>query len=236
MKSFISDHNNIGLCAGWAPQTVTYTDPHTHGQNFPIYLNFVKNNPDEYLAIGEIGLDFHHAKTLEQRKKQSESFKKIIHETKFLGKPYVLHIRNAGPYDKDPQSPNHPYNEKDAVNKLMIQILEEEHIAPEKVMWHCFSGPQEWGPMLAEQGYMLSVPSSAYGFKRWRNNTTNVPVENLFTETDSHFQHPLKIDGYNVPLNVKYSVAAIAYTHNISQNEIADQIITNAAKFFDLRL
>ena len=103
-------------------------------------------------------------------------------------------------------------------------------------MFHCFSGPEEYGRILPKKGYTLSVPSSAYGFKRWRENTQNSPLESLVTETDSYYQHPYKRGPYNIPSNAKYSVAAIAYSHNLPQEEVAEQTVENAIKFFDLSI
>ena len=114
----------------------------------------------------------------------------------------------------------------------ITKILEEEGIAPERVQWHCFSGPQEWGPKLAEKGYYISIPSSAYGFNRWRRNIKGVPLENLLTETDSCFQHPFKMGAFNTPTNVKYALAAIAYVNEMEQQEVAERILGNAKRFF----
>ena len=101
-------------------------------------------------------------------------------------------------------------------------------------MWHCFSGPAEWAPKIAEKGYYISVPSSAFGFKRWRRNIKGIPLENILTETDACFQHPFKMGTFNTPANVKYSVAAIAYEKDIKQKEVTDQVLLNAKKLFGI--
>ena len=113
-----------------------------------------------------------------------------------------------------------------------LDILEEEKIPPKNVMWHCFSGPEEWGEMLADRGYYISIPSSAYGFKKWRRNIKGIPIDNLLTETDASYQHPIKIGAFNEPLNVKFAIAAIAFVNNMDQSTVAEQILENARKFF----
>ena len=173
-----------------SPQTVTYTESETHEIEFQQWLEFLFSNPDDYLGIGEIGLDFHHAKTIDSRVRQIEIFTNIIEATKSLNKPYILHVRNPGPNDRDLDNPDHEYNGPDVVNKIIIEILNREQIPPSHVIWHCFSGPPDWGIRLAAEGYYLSVPSSAYGFKSWRNNIQGVALEQLLTETDSRSQHP----------------------------------------------
>ncbi len=233
MKNF---SKNFGFCCGWAPQTITYTAKNKYDKEWKEWIDFVKNNSEEFLAIGEIGLDFHHAKTLEKRNKQVEEFKRILELTIDLKKPYVLHVRNAAEYEFDRQNPKHRFNKKDGANKEILRILKEFNISPKNVMWHCFSGPQEYGFSLPKQGFILSVPSSAYGFSRWLNVTRNSPLESLVTETDSYYQHPFKRGPVNVPSNVKYSIAALAYSHKTSQQIVRKKTVENAIKFFDLKI
>jgi TatD DNase family protein len=235
--NFMKELNkNFGFTCGWAPQTVTYTPARKHDEEWKKWIDFIKNNSEKYLAIGEIGLDFHHAKTLEKRNRQIEIFKKILEFTKELDKPYVLHVRNAAKYEMDTQHPKHRFNKKDGVNKEILRILKEYKINSNRVMWHCFSGPDEYGRLLSNKGFLLSVPSSAYGFNRWQRVTKLSPLDSLVTETDSYYQHPYKRGPINVPSNVRYAIAAIAYTHNISQKEVSKKTIENAINFFNLQI
>ncbi|MHA1518842.1 MAG: TatD family hydrolase [Promethearchaeota archaeon] len=233
-KKFVQSHSNMHMTYGWGPQTVTFSSKAEHDRDFPKYLDFCVSHAEEFACIGEIGLDFHHALEYEKRERQIEIFEKIIHTTKHLNKPYSLHVRNAGPHDIDPKNPNDAYNESDRVNNIILEILEDEGIPSQKVMWHCFSGPADWGPFLAEKDYFISVPSSAYGFRKWRRNSEGVPITRLLTETDAAWQHPYKMGAFNTPLNVKYAVAAIAHTHQLEQLAVANQVLKNATQFFNL--
>ncbi len=227
---------NFGLCCGWAPQTVTYTPKDKYNAEWKEWIDFIKNNQEKYLAVGEIGLDFHHAKTLDKRNKQIEELEKIFELTSGFDKPYILHVRNAAQHEYDRQNPKHRFNNKDAANKEILKILKDFNIKAESVMWHCFSGPQEYGMSLPGQGFTLSVPSSAYGFNRWRDMSKDSPLKALVTETDSYYQHPFKRGPVNVPANVRYSIAAIAYSHGVSQKEVSEKTIENAVKFFNLKI
>jgi TatD DNase family protein len=227
---------NFGFTCGWAPQTVTYTPKDKYNVEWKKWKEFILNKPDQYLGIGEIGLDFHHAKTLNKRNRQVSVLKQIIELTKDLGKPYVLHVRNAGQYEYDRQNPKHRFNKNDGVNKEILAIIKEYKIDTKKVLWHCFSGPEDYGRSLPNQGFMLSVPSSAYGFNRWRRVTRLSPLESLVTETDSYYQHPFKRGPINVPSNVRYSIAAIAYSHNVSQKLVSEKTVDNAIQFFNLEI
>ena len=233
---FIKGKKNIGFTCGWAPQTVTYTQKSKHSEQYKKWIEYILNNPEKYLAIGEIGLDFHHAKTLDKRNKQVEIFKKILASTTELDKPYVLHVRNAAKHEFDRNNPKHRFNNNDGANKEIIRILKEFKINSKKVLWHCFSGPEEYGRSLPNHGFMLSVPSSSYGVDRWRNATKNSPIEYLVTETDAYYQHPYKRGPVNVPSNARYSISAIAYSHNLSQNEVSEKTVDNAKNFFNLEI
>jgi len=227
---------NFGFSCGWAPQTVTYTPKKKHDDEWEKWIGYIKNNSEKYLAIGEIGLDFHHARTLEKRNRQIEIFKNILELTKDLDKPYVLHVRNAAKHEIDTQYPKHRFNKRDGVNKEILKILNEYQINPKRVMWHCFSGPEEYGKILSNQGFILSIPSSAYGFDRWQKVSKHSPLNSLVTETDSYYQHPYKRGPINVPSNVRYAIAAIAYSHNVPQKVVSEKTIQNAINFFNLQI
>ena len=234
IREFIKGKDKIGFTCGWAPQTVTYTPNNKYMDEWKKWIDYVQNNYDSFLAIGEIGLDFHHAKTLDKRDKQVSELMKIFELTHDLGKPYILHVRNATEKEFDRENPKHRFNKRDAANAELLKILKEYNIPPSKVMWHCFSGPEEYGLSLSKQGYTLSVPSSAFGNNRWRKVTASAPLDSLVTETDSYYQHPYLYGPVNVPLNVRYSIAAIAHSHNISQAEVSKKTINNAIQFFNL--
>lgn len=234
--NFIENKKNIGFTCGWAPQTVTYTPKDKHSENYKKWIEFVLNNPEKYLAIGEIGLDFHHAKTLEKRNRQVEILKRIFESTLDLDKPYVLHVRNAAKHEFDRNNPKHRFNKEDGANKEILRVLKEYEINPKNILWHCFSGPEEYGRSLPNQGFILSVPSSSYGFDRWRNVSKNSPLESLITETDAYYQHPFKRGPVNIPSNARYSIAAIAFSHNLPQKIVSEKTIENAKRFFNLRI
>ncbi len=223
-----------GFTNGWAPQTVTYTPGHQYKAEWKKWIEYTLNHPKDYIAIGEIGLDFHHAKDLAGRTRQVKELEKVFEQTKELEKPYVLHIRNAAPHERDKANPNHPFNDPDGANREILRVLDDFRIDPNKVMWHCFSGPEQYGKLLSEKGYYLSVPSSAYSSTRWQKATKTASITSLVTETDSYYQHPYLRGPVNVPSNVRYSIASIAYTHQLSQEIVSRETIKNAIEFFEL--
>jgi len=231
---FIKDKKNIGFTCGWAPQTVTYTPKAQYENNWKEWVDFIRKNQEKYLAIGEIGLDFHHAQTLAKREKQIEEFTKILEITKTFEKPYVFHVRNASEHEYDKENPKHRYNKRDGATKEILNLVRDFKLNPNKILWHCFSGPDEYGILLPKQGFKLSVPSSAFSSRKWRRATQKAPLGALLTETDSYFQHPYLRGPINVPSNARYSIAAIAHSHNVPQNLVSEITISNAKQFFNL--
>jgi len=139
--NFIKGKEKIGFTIGWAPQTVTYTTKSQYDRDWKDWVENVQNYSEEFLAIGEVGLDFHHAKTLEKREKQVSELKKIIELTKEFNKPYVLHVRNAAEHEVDRNHPKHRYNKKDGATEEILNIIKYFNVNPNHIMWHCFSGP-----------------------------------------------------------------------------------------------
>ncbi len=235
VREFKAAHNRVGYTLGWAPQNIVFMALEEYGLQWDRWLDALDTHSD-YLGVGEIGLDFYHAKSLKQREKQLDVFDQLLTRTKDWGKPFILHVRNPDNRSKDRNNPDHPYNAEDAATKLVLETLEKHAIEPKRVMWHCFSGPEEYGPLLAKKGYYLSVPSSAWSRKKWRRQTKEVPVENLLTETDAYYQHPWRYGPYNTPANARYSIAAIAYSHGLDQREVAKTSVKNAIRFFNLEI
>jgi len=233
---FIENRDKIGFTCGWAPQTITYTPKNQYNNDWKKWVNFIENSQQKYLAIGEIGLDFHHAKSLDKRNKQLTELKKILELTEDFNKPYVFHVRNAAKHEFDRDNPKHRFNKRDGATKETLNLIKEFNLNPKKVMWHCFSGPDPYGLTLSKQGYILSVPSSAYGINRWRTVTQNSSLDSLVTETDSYYQHPYLRGPVNIPSNARYSIAAIAYSHNTSQKEVSEITVKNAQNFFNIEL
>ncbi|MHA1477997.1 MAG: TatD family hydrolase [Promethearchaeota archaeon] len=212
--NFIKEKEKIGFTCGWAPQTVTYSPKSQYDREWKKWIDYIQDNQE----------------------KQVTELKKIFDLTKDFNKPYVLHVRNAAEHEFDREHPKHRYNTRDGATKEILNIIKEFSLNPKKIMWHCFSGPAEYGTILPNQDYTLSVPSSAYGINKWRKVTQRSPLTALVTETDSYYQHPYLRGPINVPLNVKYSVAAIAYSHNTSQQEVSRITVGNAISFFNLEL
>jgi TatD DNase family protein len=121
-------------------------------------------------AIGETGLDYFRTPP-ELRGIQHESFKWHIEMAKKTNKALVIHDRDS----------------HDDVLSVLLEVG-----APEKTVFHCFSGDVEMAKTCIERGYILSF-AGTMTFKNapaLREAVKLVPHDQLLVETDSPFLTP----------------------------------------------
>lgn len=169
-------------------------------------IEFIKENKNKIIAIGEVGLDLKESNNL---KKQEENFMKFINLAKELEKPIIVHSRNA--------------------ESQCIQLLEKMKI--EKVIMHCFCGSLAQVKRIIENSWFLSIPSSVFHKEWFQQVVKETPIENLLCETDSPFLHPLR-EKNNSPQNVIYSYKKIAEIKNLSLKDIEKKIEKNYNSLF----
>jgi TatD DNase family protein len=232
--AFAKANERVYYTCGWAPQTVTHTAPDKYKADYAKWLKFIDANVDSILAFGEIGLDFHHAKTLEKRDRQIAELDKILSLVAPKKKPIVLHVRNAVSADLDQDHPDHAYNKPEGAAREVLKLLDTHKVPASQVLFHCYSGPASMNDELARLGFWFSVPSSAFGIEKWTKVSKTLPIDRLVTETDSPFQHPHSMEPVNMPVNARYSIAAIANARNLAQDLVAKKTVDNARTFFGI--
>ena len=140
-------------------------------------------------VVGETGLDHHWVKDEQGRAAQVESFARHVDLAKRLGKVLQIHDRDA----------------HDAV----LAVLAAEG-APERTVFHCFSGDAAMAKVCADHGWYLSFAGTVT-FKNaesLREALRAVPVEQVLVETDAPYLTPAPYRGkanagYLVPLTVR---------------------------------
>jgi TatD DNase family protein len=142
-------------------------------------------------AIGETGLDYFRTPP-ELQKRQQESFKWHIDLAKRTKKALVIHDRDS---------------HEDVLSVLL------EVGAPEKTVFHCFSGDVEMAKICIDRGYILSF-AGTMTFKNapaLREAVKLVPHDQLLVETDSPFLAPAPHRGaLNTPAQIANIVRAMA--------------------------
>ena len=164
-------------------------------------------------AIGETGLDYFRTPP-ELRKKQQESFKWHIELAKKHKKALVIHDRDS--------------------HEDVLSILLEVG-APEKTVFHCYSGDLAMAKICVDRGYILSV-AGTLTFKnapQLREAVKIVPDDQLLVETDSPFLAPMPHRGaLNTPAQIANIVRAMADERDVSDAELATTLSNNAERIF----
>jgi TatD DNase family protein len=164
-------------------------------------------------AIGETGLDYFRTPP-ELRKKQQESFKWHIELAKKHKKALVIHDRDS--------------------HEDVLSILLEVG-APEKTIFHCYSGDLEMAKICVDRGYILSF-AGTLTFKnapQLREAVKIVPNDQLLVETDSPFLAPMPHRGaLNTPAQIANIVRAMADERSVSDAELATTLSNNAERIF----
>ncbi|WP_162801491.1 TatD family hydrolase [Brachybacterium saurashtrense] len=141
-------------------------------------------------VVGETGLDWFRTsrKDEQARTAQIESFRAHIALAKELGLPLQIHDRDA--------------------HRDVLEVLEADG-APERTVFHCFSGDAEFARACADRGWYLSFAGTVT-FKNavaLREALAEVGLKRVMVETDAPFLTPVPYRGrpnssYLIPLTM----------------------------------
>ena len=164
-------------------------------------------------AIGETGLDYFRTPP-ELQEIQRESFRRHIAIAKENKLALVIHDRDA--------------------HEDVLRVLEEVG-APEKTIFHCYSGDLEMAKYCVARGYVLSFAGTVT-FKNapaLREAVKYVPDELLLVETDSPFLAPTPNRGaLNTPAQIANIVRFIAEERGVDPEHIAAVTSANTVRLF----
>lgn len=214
----------------------------------PIHLQEVKADGDDYnfvsraeefnyemyerlaklkkaIAIGEIGLDYHHINENQNIAEAKEKQKKVFIEqfklARDLDLPVIIHCRNA--------------------HDDMLAILEDlkkkyKNLIPKNRPWgvmHCFSGDEDLAWKYFSLGLMISFTGLITFSAKWDDLIRKAPIEKIMIETDCPYMTPEPHRGErNEPILVKYVAKRIAEIKNLSIERVAEITTKNARELF----
>ncbi|AXG79675.1 TatD family hydrolase [Streptomyces paludis] len=167
----------------------------------------------QVLGVGETGLD-HFRTGPEGVAAQEHSFRAHIEMAKRHGKALVIHDRDA--------------------HADVLRILTEEG-APERTIFHCYSGDVEMAEKCAAAGYYMSFAGNVT-FKNaqpLRDALTIAPLELVLVETDAPFLTPAPFRGRpNAPYLIPVTLRAMAEVRGIDEDTMARALADNTARAF----
>jgi TatD DNase family protein len=164
------------------------------------------------VAVGETGLD--HYWDHSPWDAQERAFRWHIDLAKRLGKPLMIHDRDA--------------------HADVLRVLDEEG-APERVVFHCFSGDAAMARICADAGYVLSFagPVTFRNAGPLREAALLVPEEQLLVETDAPFLTPHPHRGRaNEPYCLPWTVRELASLRTVTAERLADGVRQAAERIF----
>lgn len=183
------------------------------------FLKLAQDN--KTVAIGEVGLDHFRLKAdteqgrAEEFEKQKEVLGAFLALANDVGKPVIMHCRNA--YD------------------ALYRFLEP--YGNLRVVVHCFTGVWEEARRFLHHGFLIGItgivtyPDALHIHEVVRNT----PLDRLLLETDAPYLTPIPHRGErNEPLYVEYTARKIAELKRIAFEEVAKRTRENAVRFFNL--
>lgn len=168
------------------------------------------------VAVGETGLDYYWDRTTPAD--QQEHFRRHIDLAKRIGKPLMIHDREA--------------------HDDILRILREEG-APEHVVFHAFSGDVAMARECVAAGYVLSFPG-VITFKNapeLRAAAAVTPIEQVLVETDAPFLTPHPHRGKpNAPRLLPLTVRGLAAAAGADVDRLCAAIAETGDRVFGIKL
>ncbi|MEV0823539.1 TatD family hydrolase [Nonomuraea rubra] len=166
----------------------------------------------EVRAVGETGLDYY--RDWASKDDQHASFRAHIEIAKRTGKALVIHDREA--------------------HDDVLKVLAAEG-APDKVVFHSFSGDAEMAKKCVEAGYFMSFsgPVTYKNAGYLREAAEVAPTELMLVETDAPYLPPVPHRGKpNAPYLIPLTLRCLAEVKNVHPDELCGAISVNGVTVF----
>jgi len=201
------------------PEELTEEEIPTTGEEFEHekYLELAKD--ERVVAVGEIGLDYHHFEEGDDeeylKNLQKETLIKFIKLANEVEKPVMLHCWDG--YDD------------------LLEILQTHPVAKTGIV-HSFIGSYKTAQKFIELGYVIGLNGIITYGESYDRLIREIDLKNIVIETDCPYltPRPLERGSRNEPLFVKEVAQKIADVKNISIEEVAKMTTENAKRVLGL--
>lgn len=187
----------------------------TFEQAFEKVINLSRSHPQEVVAIGETGMDLY--RTGEEAEGiQRQAFRDHIALAKELNLPLQIHDRDA--------------------HQQVIETLLSDG-APERTVFHSYSGDSAMAQVAAEHGWYLSF-SGTVSFKGnagIRQALGIVGLDHIMVETDAPYLTPMPYRGRtNAPYMIPYTLHAMADALDLPIERVAEATRTTTRVVYNI--
>ncbi|MEI7890694.1 MAG: TatD family hydrolase [bacterium] len=201
------------------PEELTKEEIPTVGEVFEHekYLELARD--EKVLAIGEIGLDYHHFEEGDDveflKNLQKETLSKFIALANEVQKPVMLHCWDG--YDD------------------LLEILEKNPVSKKGIL-HSFIGSYKTANKFIALGYKLGLNGIITYGDGYDRLIREIDLENFVIETDCPYltPRPLEKGPRNEPLFVKEVAQKIADVKGVTLEEVAEKTFQNAKKILQI--
>jgi len=165
------------------------------------------------VAIGECGLDYFRLEE-DTKKIQKDAFEAHIELANEVGKPLMIHVRNA-------------YEDT-------LEILKSVSKVPSNI--HFFAGDIQIAKQFLELGSTLSFTGVVTFTTDYDEVIKYVPLDRIMSETDAPYVTPKPHRGKrNEPSYVQYVAKRLAEIKGLSEEDVEVSLVSNALTFFNLK-
>ena len=169
-------------------------------------------NAGEVVALGEMGLDYHY--DYSPRDRQREVFVAQLAMAKELGRPVVIHCREA-------------VDDTLAVMKDFADV---------PAVFHCFTGTADEARRILDRGYLLGF-TGVVTYKRsdeLREVAKFTPADRVLVETDAPYlsPEPMRKQKTNEPAFVMHTAAMVAQMRGMTLPELDQLTTANTLGFY----
>lgn len=172
------------------------------------------------VAIGETGLDYYRIKNPELRIKQQEVFRQFLELSKKLGKPIIIHCRDA--------------------HDDLLTILNSHSLIPKlslRGVIHSFTGTAIDATKYLNLGFYIALNGIITFSDAYDEFIKVLPLNRFLIETDAPYLAPEPYRGKrNEPLYVAEVAKKIARLKGISYHEVVSATFENTKKLFKIHI
>ncbi len=180
----------------------------------------IRENRNELVAIGEIGLDYYWDKTFKEE--QQEVLRRQMELAKELDLPVILHNREA----------------TEDILRIVKEIVNRK--CPNGKcygVFHCFNGSRETAQQILDMGFYLGI-GGVLTFKNSKlaEKLDIVPLECILLETDAPYMAPVPHRGERNESRFMIHVAErLAQVYNCPVEQVIEVTTANARQLFAIK-